>query len=158
LLTFANGDDINRQSIVFYDETPDVFYCPQDKPVSLEGMIVKAKPFKNLCEYKGRPLPEDYKSDCWNDVDETEFACSEKKRIQLKLKPPGSDNLINAERAKIVPKNRQGDYTVKRLDPDTKDGRPARFLDAEDVLEADLLKDAIKQEKSRRDRKPKHDF
>ena len=37
LLTFANGDDINRQSIVFYDETPDVFYCPQDKPVSLEG-------------------------------------------------------------------------------------------------------------------------
>ena len=37
LLTFVNGDDINRQSIVFYDETPDVFYCPQDKPVSLEG-------------------------------------------------------------------------------------------------------------------------
>ena len=70
----------------------------------------------------------------------------------------GSDNLINAERAKIVPKNRQGDYTVKRLDPDTKDGTPARFVDAEDALEADLLKDAIKQEKSRRDRKPKHDF
>ena len=33
----VNGDDLNRQSIVFYDETPDVFYCPQEKPVSLEG-------------------------------------------------------------------------------------------------------------------------
>ena len=31
----------------------------------------------------------DFRSDCWNDVDETEFACSEKKRILLKLKPPG---------------------------------------------------------------------
>ena len=30
-----------------------------------------------------------FRSDCWNDVDETEFACSEKKRILLKLKPPG---------------------------------------------------------------------
>ena len=30
-----------------------------------------------------------YRSDCWNDVDETEYACSEKKRILLKLKPPG---------------------------------------------------------------------
>ena len=31
----------------------------------------------------------DFRSDCWNDVDETEFACSEKKRFLLKLKPPG---------------------------------------------------------------------
>ena len=31
-----------------------------------------------------------YRSDCWNDVDETEYACSEKKRILLKLKPPGT--------------------------------------------------------------------
>ena len=30
---------------------------------------------KKLCEYEGRPLPDDYKSDCWNDVDETEYAC-----------------------------------------------------------------------------------
>jgi hypothetical protein len=27
-----------------------------------------------ICE-QGRPLPDEYKSDCWNDVDETEFAC-----------------------------------------------------------------------------------
>ena len=39
LLMVVNGDDINRQSIVFYDETPDVFYCPQEKPVSLEGKL-----------------------------------------------------------------------------------------------------------------------
>ena len=30
--------DINRQSIVFHEETPDVFYCPQEKPISLEGI------------------------------------------------------------------------------------------------------------------------
>ena len=53
----ALGGDINRQSIVFHEETPDVFYCPQDKPVSLEGMIVKARPLKALCQYQGRPLP-----------------------------------------------------------------------------------------------------
>ena len=39
LVVIATGDDLNRQSIVFYDETPDVFYCPQEKPVSLQGKI-----------------------------------------------------------------------------------------------------------------------
>ena len=39
LVAIATGDDLNRQSIVFYDETPDVFYCPQEKPVSLQGKI-----------------------------------------------------------------------------------------------------------------------
>ena len=39
LVVVATGDDLNRQSIVFYDETPDVFYCPQEKPVSLQGKI-----------------------------------------------------------------------------------------------------------------------
>ena len=39
LLMVATADDLNRQSIVFYDETPDVFYCPQEKPVSLQGTI-----------------------------------------------------------------------------------------------------------------------
>jgi len=158
IVIVVNGDDLNRQSIVFYDETPDVFYCPQEKPVSLEGMIVKAKPLKNLCEHQGRGLPDDYKSDCWNDVDETEYACSEKKRILLKLKPPGSENLVEAERSHLIPKNRQGDYKVKRLDPETGDGRPARFLDAEESIEADLLKQAKEQEKNRKNRKPKHDF
>ncbi len=33
----ALAGDINRQSIVFYEATPDVFYCPQEKPISLEG-------------------------------------------------------------------------------------------------------------------------
>jgi len=157
-LMAATADDLNRQSIVFYDETPEVFYCPQEKPVSLEGMIVKAKPLKSLCEHEGRGLPEEYKSDCWNDVDETEFACSEKKRFLLKLKPPGSENLVEVERSHLIPKNRQGDYKVKRLDPETGDGRPARFLDAEESLEADLLAEAKKQEQNRRNRKPKHDF
>lgn len=158
LLMAATADDLNRQSIVFYDETPDVFYCPQEKPVSIQGMIVKAKPLKNLCEHQSRGLPDDYKSDCWNDVDETEFACSEKKRILLKLKPPGSDNLVEAERSHLIPKNRQGDYTVKRLDPATGDGKPSRFLDAEESFEADLLEEAKKQEQNRLNRKPKHDF
>ena len=60
--------------------------------------------------------------------------------------------------AHLIPKNRQGDYKVKRLDPETGDGRPARFLDAEESLEKDLLEEAKKQEKNRRNRKPKHDF
>merc|ERR1712154_427092 len=94
---FAEAGDINRQSIVYHEETPQVFYCPQEKPVSLEGMIVKARPLKALCEHQGRALPDNYISDCWNDVDETEFACSEKERIFLKLKPPGSENLVSTQ-------------------------------------------------------------
>ena len=47
--------------------------------------------------------------------------------------------------AHLIPKNRQGDYKVKRLDPETGDGRPARFLDAEESLEKDLLEEAKKQ-------------
>jgi len=134
------------------------FIVHKKKPVSLEGMIVKARPLKTLCEHQGRGLPDEYKSDCWNDVDETEFACSEKKRILLKLKPPGYDNLINFERAHLIPKNRRGDYKVKRLDPETGDGKLSRLIDAEEHYEADLIEEAIKQEKSRRNRKPKHDF
>ena len=85
--------DINRQSIIFNEKTPDVFYCPQviivpgrgncplytefqEKPISIDRMLVKSKPMKKLCEYEGRGLPENVKSDCWNDVDETEYACS----------------------------------------------------------------------------------
>lgn len=52
----------------------------------MEGMIVKARPLKNLCEYEGRRLPSDYKSDCYNDVDETDYACNEKKRILVGMK------------------------------------------------------------------------
>ena len=58
LIGFVVAGDINRQAIIFYPETPDLFYCPQDKPISLEGMLVKAKPLKKLCEFEGRPLPK----------------------------------------------------------------------------------------------------
>merc|ERR1712172_431299 len=86
-LALANAGDINRQSIIFNENTPDVFYCPQEKPISIDRMLVKSKPMKKLCEYEGRGLPENVKSDCWNDVDETEYACSEKKRIMLRMNP-----------------------------------------------------------------------
>lgn len=46
-------------------------------------MIVRARPLQKLCEHDGNPLPEDYKSDCYNDVDETTYACKEKKRIMV---------------------------------------------------------------------------
>ena len=110
-LALATAGDINRQSIIFNENTPDVFYCPQvgldpstvtythalalvtsavifieietlkrfklqEKPISIDRMLVKSKPMKKLCEYEGRGLPENVKSDCWNDVDETEYACS----------------------------------------------------------------------------------
>jgi len=74
-----------RKSIVFDKNTPDVFYCPQHKPIGFEKMLVKAQPLRKLCEFEGRPLPEDYKSDCYNDVDETEYACKEKYRIMVSV-------------------------------------------------------------------------
>lgn len=46
-------------------------------------MIVKARSLKKLCEFEGQQLPKHYKSDCYNDVDETEFACKEKHRIMV---------------------------------------------------------------------------
>merc|ERR1711982_289980 len=96
LLYLVSAGDINRQSIIFNENTPDVFYCPQEKPISIDRMLVKSKPMKKLCEYEGRGLPENVKSDCWNDVDETEYACSEKKRIMLRMNPPGHENAIIA--------------------------------------------------------------
>ena len=63
------GGDTQRQE---YSLNP--IYI-QEKPISIDSMLVKAKPIKKLCEYDGR-LPENVKSDCWNDVDETEYACS----------------------------------------------------------------------------------
>ena len=39
----ASAGDLNRASIIFHEETPEVFYCPQEKPISLEGMIVKVR-------------------------------------------------------------------------------------------------------------------
>lgn len=79
-----------RKSIVFDKKTPGVFYCPLSKPTGFEKLYVHSKPLKKLCEFDGKPLPEDYKSDCWNDVDETEYACTEKKRIMKRFKKSGS--------------------------------------------------------------------
>uniref|UniRef100_A0A1B0D1N6 Uncharacterized protein n=1 Tax=Phlebotomus papatasi TaxID=29031 RepID=A0A1B0D1N6_PHLPP len=59
--------DMMRKSIVFDKMTPDVFYCPTTKP-SFEKLIVKSNPIHKLCEFEGRPLPPDYKSDCYQDV------------------------------------------------------------------------------------------
>jgi ATP-dependent DNA helicase 2 subunit 2 len=73
-----------RKSIVFDKATPEVFYCPQHKPTGVDKMLVTARPLSKLCELEGLPKPADYKSDCYNDVDETEYACKEKKRIMVK--------------------------------------------------------------------------
>ncbi|EFX81401.1 hypothetical protein DAPPUDRAFT_317613 [Daphnia pulex] len=87
--------DMLRKSIVYDKNTPDVFYCPQEKPTGFDNMIVKARSLKKLCEFEGQQLPKHYKSDCYNDVDETEFACKEKHRIMKRLNPPGSENNID---------------------------------------------------------------
>ncbi|KAJ8953665.1 hypothetical protein NQ314_007272 [Rhamnusium bicolor] len=75
--------DMMRKSIVFDKNTPDVFYCPIHKPTGFDKLIVKARPLKKLCEFEGNPLPEDYKSDCYQDVDESDYACKEKYRIMV---------------------------------------------------------------------------
>lgn len=53
--------------------------------VGIDKMIVRARPLKKLCEFDGKPIPEDYKSDCYHDVDESDFACKEKARIMVKI-------------------------------------------------------------------------
>merc|ERR1711936_1476061 len=92
--------DLNRQSIIFNEKTPDVFYCPQEKPISIDRMLVKSKPMKKLCEYEGRGLPENVKS-----------ACSEKKRIMLRMNPPGHENAIIDN---YVPIYRPGEYKIRK--------------------------------------------
>ena len=76
-------------------------------------LSLQAKPLDKLCEYEGRALPDDYKSDCWNDVDETEFACSEKERILLQLDPPGSENAIIDN---YIPIFRPGEFKIRHTD------------------------------------------
>ena len=74
-----------RKSIVFDPKTPKVFYCPQEKPVDMSKMIVKAIPLEKLCEYgPSVGVPKNQVSDCYNDVDESEYACAEKQRIEVK--------------------------------------------------------------------------
>lgn len=76
--------DLTRKSIVFDKHTPDVFYCIPSKPVGDEKVIVKARPIHKLCEYEGE-LPKIYRSDCYKDVDESDYACKEKYRIMVSM-------------------------------------------------------------------------
>lgn len=78
-----NENQINRKSLVFDLKTPKVFYCPQEKPADPDKMIVKAQPLDKLCEFDGKQKPKNLASDCYNDVDESEFACDEKKRFMV---------------------------------------------------------------------------
>ena len=55
---------------------------------------------------KNCDVSDEIVSDCWNDVDETEFACKEKERIMMKLKPPRYENSIDTDR--LFPKSRRG--------------------------------------------------
>lgn len=73
----------NQTSIVFDLKTPKVFYCPQSKQADESKMIVKSVPLDKLCEFDGEPKPKGVRGDCYNDVDETEFACAEKKRFMV---------------------------------------------------------------------------
>ena len=84
MILSVSAGDMLRKSIVYDKNTPDVFYCPQHKPIGFEKMIVRAKPLSRLCQFGGGTIPEDYKSDCYNDVDETEYACKEKYRIMVR--------------------------------------------------------------------------
>lgn len=49
--------------------------------------------FNHLYMFLLSQLPSDYKSDCYNDVDESEYACKEKKRIMVRL--PSSEGCPN---------------------------------------------------------------
>ena len=80
--------DMMRKSIVFDMKTPKVFFCPQDKPSDMSKMIVQAKPLDKLCEFEGKGIPKGYHSDCYNDIDESDYACAEKERIMLRINPP----------------------------------------------------------------------
>lgn len=55
-------------------------------------IFLRAHPLSKLCEYEGGDKPKNAKSDCFNDVDEAEFACKEKYRIMVSL------NLIRRRR------------------------------------------------------------
>ncbi|RZC33211.1 uncharacterized protein BDFB_001130 [Asbolus verrucosus] len=94
----AAAKDMMRKSIVFDKNTPDVFYCPIHKPTSFDKMIVKARSLKKLCEFEGEPLPDDYKSDCYQDVDESSYACKEKYRIMMRMHPPGAEDEYDGQR------------------------------------------------------------
>lgn len=62
-------------------------YLPYSRPwlntFILSTANFRAHPISKLCEYEGNGIPEGKKSDCYNDVDEADFACKEKYRIMV---------------------------------------------------------------------------
>ncbi|XP_025413999.1 uncharacterized protein LOC112686088 isoform X2 [Sipha flava] len=94
ILNAVLAGDMMRKSIVYDKKTPNVFYCPLNKPTGFDKLLVHSRPLKKLCEFDGKPLPEDYKSDCFQDVDETEYACKEKYRIMKRLSKKQLDILF----------------------------------------------------------------
>lgn len=48
-------------------------------------ILFSARPLNKLCEFEGKALPKDYKSDCYQDVDESAYACKEKVRIMVRF-------------------------------------------------------------------------
>ncbi|XP_046804139.1 uncharacterized protein LOC124419329 isoform X2 [Lucilia cuprina] len=84
--------DLMQKAIVFDKKTPDLFYCPTQKPSAMNKLIVRSRPLHKLCEYEGRQLPEDYKSDCYEDIDESNYACKEKYRIMKRVSQ--DDNIL----------------------------------------------------------------
>lgn len=88
VVAFKTQTSLKKKSIVFDPNTPDVFYCFQDKPSANSKTIVRARPIEKLCEFGGLGLkrrPKNEEQDCYNDLDETDYACEEKKRIQVRL-------------------------------------------------------------------------
>ncbi|XP_070497000.1 uncharacterized protein [Chironomus tepperi] len=82
--------DMLRKMIIYDKKNPDIFYCPTSNSkhqVSIDKMIVKAHPISKLCEHEGNGVPKDSRHDCYQDVDETDFACKEKYRIMLRKYP-----------------------------------------------------------------------
>ncbi|XP_072393212.1 uncharacterized protein [Diabrotica undecimpunctata] len=125
IVAVLSAKDMMRKSIVFDKNTPDVFYCPIHKPTGFDKMIVKAKPLKKLCEFEGKPLPEDYKSDCYQDVDESDYACKEKYRIMMRMHPPGSDEAFDGKRMSRF-MNVDKEYYIMKMDNKYREARKAR--------------------------------
>ncbi|KAG9508750.1 hypothetical protein GZH46_02748 [Fragariocoptes setiger] len=103
--------DIMRKSIVFDIKTPKVFYCPQEKPTDANKLIVRSKPLDKLCEYNGKGLPKGKPSDCYNDVDESDYACAEKERIKLRMNPPNDQSLSSTT---AIPSPDAPDYIIEK--------------------------------------------
>lgn len=52
----------------------------------MEKLIVRAVPLERLCEYGSNfhsKISKEKGSDCYDDIDESEYACEEKKRIMV---------------------------------------------------------------------------